>query len=294
MSNTLTPADTNFINNYPLYIEDREYFTDNLFEDVRNYVRTNYPDYNDAEEDSKKMRLFDAIFRLWDAQNSEQNPRNQRASALEQLRQIVYPEIYTNFNGVTDNLLLEQIERIERFLTQNPNLDEEFVNAFNEDLANTKAELERRNPITGAVADARRAETARRIEEMRANTARLAVATAKAKAEDSVFGECALCLEPINYGDEAVDAHDINGKKSGHIFHKDCIMNICNSNGIKVCPECRAPLLCEEIVNGERGINTNLGLQGGKRKRRKSKSKKSKKSRKGKRHVTKRRSQRNK
>jgi len=192
-------------------------------------------------------------------------------------------------DGDPDNELLQEISRIERILRDNPNLDEEFKNAYNEDIENLKAELERRHPITGEVAEARRAETTRRMEEMRANTARLAAAAAATavKEEETVFGECALCLEPINYGDEAVDAHNINGKKSGHIYHKDCIMNICNNSSITECPECRAPLLCEEIKQGKRDVNTNLGLKGGKRKR--SRSSKKQNSKRSKKLITKKR-----
>lgn len=124
---------------------------------------------------------------------------------------------------------------------------------------------------------------------------RLKRATAQAllanNKDESVFGECAICYDPINFGDEAVDAHDIEFEnriqKSGHVFHKDCIMHICNDRfSNKECPECRASLLCKEIENGRRDINTNLGLKGGKRSKRKTNKRKVKSSKK---RVTKKR-----
>ena len=220
--------------------------------------------------------------------NYDYDENNTQREAIELQHYIFEPREYINKSDVE---LQQQITRIETFLRNNPNLDDIFLNTFNEDLANAKAELERRHPITGQAAANRRAETARQIEAMRANTARLvkkAKEEKEVKEENSVFGECSICYEPINYGDEAVDAHDINSKKSGHIFHKDCIMKICNNTiAKKECPECRAPLLCEEIQQGSRDVNTNLGLQGGKR--RQSKKRKSKKRKNVKRRLTKRR-----
>jgi len=93
---------------------------------------------------------------------------------------------------------------------------------------------------------------------------RLNCATAQAllanNEEESEFGICSICQENLNPNEEVVDAHNTDGKPSGHIFHKACLENLCN-NYESNCPVCRASLNCNEISNDSR----NIKLKGGKR-----------------------------
>ena len=110
MSNTLTPSDTNFINTYHLSNSGtRDDFINDMSEDISEYIGTNYPNYDDNQIDDKSMLLFDAILRLWDARYPDQNPHNQRASALEQLRQ--------EFNIPQ---ISEEQQRLNRLREENP------------------------------------------------------------------------------------------------------------------------------------------------------------------------------
>ena len=114
---------------------------------------------------------------------------------------------------------------------------------------------------------------------MRSNAARLQnlLKEEKEEKEETNFGECAICKQLIKYGEEAIDAHNDNrGNWSGHIFHKECVMPLCNNdlnNKYKICPICRTPLLCTEIKNNDRNIDTNTKLKGGKKSKMNSKKK---------------------
>jgi hypothetical protein len=172
-----------------------------------------------------------------------------------------------NYDRIHDEALIEQIATIEAFITKYRDLiDQIFINDLNQTLENTRAELERRQPITGEVAEAIRQETASRVEAMRANTARLAALTGQAvENEINEYGECSICLEPIEYGQEIVEAHNKGIVRGGHFFHTNCFNQICSTTN--KCPLCNMNIECNNNYPLEATPELGENLKGGKRKR---------------------------
>lgn len=245
----LTDADRYYIANYRFPERmDEDAMIDELAGIVDNYVsETRGRNLSHREQEQIVDAIFEAIMERYRREHPREEPeeidqdfmrrlQERNAAAARARVEATFQRDDPEFQAI--RAVVEAEEQIAEDLSQPPPTEAERATA--------------------------RAETARRMEAMKANRDRLAAAAAQAAAEEqTVFGECTLCLESINYGEEAVDAHDIEGEPSGHVYHKDCIMRICSNEEPK-CPECRAPLLCSEIESGARNINTNLGLKGGK------------------------------
>jgi hypothetical protein len=267
----LTAADETYINNYSFPEGmDVDAMEDELGVIVDNYVSTTRRGATNREKEQIVGAIVEAIMERY----RREQPQEEEESIQDMIRRLQQQNALAAEERVNQMVQRDdlQLQALRELITREEQIAEDL----------------RRPRPTEEQRELARRETATRQAKIKADlaAAQARLTSAAAGEEKTVFGECPLCLEPINYGDEAVDAHDINSKPSGHVYCKGCIMNICNypkpSN--RICPECRAPLLCDEIKSGIRDINTNLGLKGGKRMRKRSSKRSSKRSR---RHVKK-------